>query len=44
MGELYGSKNNIPYNNKAVSNYTATLDHSNRIKDISELLQYFEEI
>jgi hypothetical protein len=44
MGELCGSKNSIPYNNKAVSNYNDTLDHSNRIKDIPELLQYFEEI
>jgi hypothetical protein len=44
MGELYGRKKNIRYNIKTVSNYTSTLDHSNRIKDIPELLQYFEEI
>ncbi|KAM0907816.1 hypothetical protein ACQ4PT_015881 [Festuca glaucescens] len=44
MGELYGSKKNVPYNNKTVSNSTAKLGDSNRIKDIPELLEYFEEI
>jgi hypothetical protein len=44
MGDLYGSKKNISYNSMTVSNYTAMLDNSNRIKDIPEQLQYFEEI
>jgi hypothetical protein len=34
MGEVYGSKKNIPYNTKAVSNYTYSRDGSNRVKDI----------
>nr|XP_051196586.1 protein FAR1-RELATED SEQUENCE 5-like [Lolium perenne] len=44
MGELYGSKQNVPYNSKTVSNYTAKLGNYDRIKDIPELLEYFEEI
>ncbi|XP_051197455.1 uncharacterized protein [Lolium perenne] len=44
MGELYGSKQNVPYNSKTVSNYTAKLVNYDRIKDIPELLEYFEEI
>ncbi|KAM0830253.1 hypothetical protein ACQ4PT_066323 [Festuca glaucescens] len=44
MGELYGSKKNVPYNNKTVSNYTAKLGNYDRIKDIPEVLKYFEEI
>ena len=44
MGELYGSKKNIPYNKKTVSNYTASLDNYPKIKDIPELFEYFEEI
>ena len=44
MGELYGNKRNVPYNSKTVSNYTAKLDHPNKIKDIPELLDYFEEL
>ncbi|KAK1667254.1 hypothetical protein QYE76_055413 [Lolium multiflorum] len=41
MGELYGSKQNVPYNSKTVSNYTAKLGNYDRIKDIPELLEYF---
>ncbi|KAM0848920.1 hypothetical protein ACQ4PT_054067 [Festuca glaucescens] len=44
MGELYGSKQNVPYNSKTVSNYTAKLGNYDKIKDILELLEYFEEI
>jgi hypothetical protein len=44
MGELYGSKQHVPYNSKTVSNYTAKLGNYDRIKDIPELLEYFEEI
>ncbi|KAM0828982.1 hypothetical protein ACQ4PT_067178 [Festuca glaucescens] len=44
IGELYGSKQNVPYNSKTVSNYTAKLGNYDKIKDIPELLEYFEEI
>jgi hypothetical protein len=37
MGEVYRSKKNIPYNTKVVSNYTSSLDGSDRVKDIPEL-------
>jgi hypothetical protein len=43
MGELYGSKKNVPYDHKTVSNYTATLG-GEPSKDIPELLNYFEEL
>jgi hypothetical protein len=41
MGELYGSKKNVPNDAKTVSNYTATLCEE-RFKDIPELLDHFE--
>jgi hypothetical protein len=44
MGEIYGSKKNIPYNSKTVSNYTAMLGDVQQFKDIPELLEYFEEL
>ncbi|KAK1678193.1 hypothetical protein QYE76_039041 [Lolium multiflorum] len=43
-GAIYGSKQNVPYNSKTVSNYTAKLGNYDMIKDIPELLEYFEEI
>nr|XP_051202161.1 protein FAR-RED IMPAIRED RESPONSE 1-like [Lolium perenne] len=44
MGGLYGSKQNVPYNSKTVSNYTAKLGNYDRIKDIPELLEYGQSI
>jgi hypothetical protein len=44
MGEIYGSKKDIPSSSKMISNYTATIDGSKRIRHIPELLAYFEEI
>ncbi|KAM0861511.1 hypothetical protein ACQ4PT_045853 [Festuca glaucescens] len=43
MGELYGSKANVPYDAKIVSHYTATLAEY-KFKDIPQLLDYFEEL
>lgn len=44
MGELYGGIKNVPYDSKAVSNYTQKIGEKERIKDIPSLLDYFEEI
>jgi hypothetical protein len=44
MGELYGSKKNVPYDAKTISNYTATLGKKERFKDKPTLFDYFEEI
>jgi hypothetical protein len=44
MGELYGSKKNVPYDSKTISNYTATLGEKERFKDIPTLFDYFEDI
>jgi aromatic ring hydroxylase len=43
MVELYGSKANVSYDAKTVSNYTVTLAKE-KFKDIPQMLDYFEEL
>ncbi|CAM0883368.1 unnamed protein product [Alopecurus aequalis] len=44
MGELHGGISNVPYDSKAISNYTAKLGEEDRFKDVPQLLDYFEEL
>ena len=44
MAELYGSIRNVPYDSKAISNYTAKLGEGHRVQDVKKLLEYFEEV
>ncbi|KAM0871608.1 hypothetical protein ACQ4PT_039272 [Festuca glaucescens] len=44
MTELYGSRANVPYDTKKISNYTAKHNEKLRHIDIPELLEYFEEL
>ncbi|XP_051221820.1 protein FAR1-RELATED SEQUENCE 5-like [Lolium perenne] len=44
MAELYGSKQNVPYSTKTISNYRAQHSEERKIKDIPELLKYFEKL
>jgi hypothetical protein len=44
MGELYGSKKNVPYNVKTIRNYGAQHGEEHKIKDTPELLKYFEKL
>jgi hypothetical protein len=44
MTELYGSKQNVPYSTKTISNYRAQHSEERKIKDIPELLKYFEKL
>ncbi|CAM0909609.1 unnamed protein product [Alopecurus aequalis] len=44
MGELHGGIRNVPYDSKAISNYTAKLGEEDRFKDVPQLLDYFEEL
>jgi hypothetical protein len=44
LGELHGSKKNVPYNAKTISNYTTKHGEERKIQDIPELLRYFEKL
>jgi hypothetical protein len=44
MAEFYGSKKNVPYSTKTISNYKAQHSEEHKIKDIPELLKYFEKL
>ncbi|CAM0910918.1 unnamed protein product [Alopecurus aequalis] len=44
MGELSGSLANVPYDSKAISNYTAKLGQGSRIRDVKQLLDHFDEL
>ncbi|XP_051211210.1 protein FAR1-RELATED SEQUENCE 5-like [Lolium perenne] len=43
MSELYGTGKAVPYDTKTISNYMASIDEKQNVKDIPELLNYFEE-
>ncbi|XP_071676991.1 protein FAR1-RELATED SEQUENCE 5-like [Lolium perenne] len=44
MSELYGTGKSVPYDTKTISNYMASIDEKQNVKDIPELLSYFEEL
>ncbi|KAM0839527.1 hypothetical protein ACQ4PT_060258 [Festuca glaucescens] len=44
MSELYGSRANVPYDTKKISNYTAKQNEKHMHIDIPEQLEYFEEL
>ncbi|KAK1693506.1 hypothetical protein QYE76_010203 [Lolium multiflorum] len=44
MSELYGTGKAVPYDTKTISNYMASIDEKQNVKDIPELLSYFEEL
>ncbi|XP_051205894.1 protein FAR1-RELATED SEQUENCE 5-like [Lolium perenne] len=44
MGEVYGGLANVPYDSKSVSNFMATINEDQTIKDISKLLSHFARL
>ncbi|KAM0868142.1 hypothetical protein ACQ4PT_041517 [Festuca glaucescens] len=44
MSELHGTGKVVPYDTKTISNYMASIDEKQKVKDIPELLKHFEEL
>ncbi|PNT68922.1 hypothetical protein BRADI_3g47021v3 [Brachypodium distachyon] len=44
MSEIYGSRKNVPYNTKDVSNLKATFNELEHVGDMGQLLNHFDEM